>query len=124
MTMLTRNPQLRVWESLMSSSGTRMWRRRSASAPCGAVSKAFDTSKARTWFSSCPRCSLRSARKIGAAAVEPGMAPNCQSAASPLRAKTAVSLRMRGEMSLSCCPSATPLYSSRLPVAVPLGISK
>ena len=30
------------------------------------------------------------------AAVEPGMAPNCQSTAIPLRAKTAVNLCMRG----------------------------
>ena len=94
--------------------------------PCGAVSKAFDTSKARTWFSSCPRCSPRWARNTGAAAVEPSMAPNCQSAASPLRAKTAVNLRMRGVMSIrmSCCPSAIGLYSTRLPVAVPFGISQ
>ena len=45
---------------------------------------------------------------------------------SPLRATTGVNLRMRGVMSIrmSCCPSAIGLYSSRLPVAVPLGISQ
>ena len=66
------------------------------------------------------------ARNTGAAAVEPGMAPNCQSAASPLRARTPVNLRMRGFMSIrmSCCPSAMGLYSSTFPVAVPLGISQ
>ena len=58
-TMRTRDPQLSVWKSLMSSSGTPMWSRRSAGAPCGAVSNVFDTSKARTWLSSCPRCNLR-----------------------------------------------------------------
>ena len=37
-----------------------------------------------------------------------------------------MNLRMRGVMSIrmSCCPSAIGLYSSRLPVAVPLGISQ
>ena len=54
------------------------------------------------------------------------MAPNCQSAANPLRARTAVNLRMRGVMSIrmSCCPSVGGLYSSTLPVAVPLGVSQ
>ena len=54
------------------------------------------------------------------------MAPKCQSAANPVRAKTAVNLRMRGDMSIrmSCCPSAMGLYTSKFPVAVPLGISQ
>ena len=54
------------------------------------------------------------------------MAPNRQSAAYPLPARTAVNVRMRGVMSIrmSCCPSAMGLYASRFPVAVPLGISQ
>ena len=58
-------------------------------------------------------------------AVEPSMAPNCQSAAHPLRARTAVNLLMRGVMSIrmSCYPNAIGLYATKFPVAVPLGIS-
>ena len=100
----------------MTSSGTPMWHRRSASALCGAVPNASDTLKAKTRFSFCSHSSLRCARNTRAAAVEPGMAPNCQYAANPLRARLALSLRMRRVMSIrmSCCPSAMGLNSSRL----------
>ena len=93
-------------------------------APCGVVSNALETSKTRKLFSSCPCCSVRWARNTGADAVEPGMAPSCQSAANPLRARTAVNLRMRGVVSIrmSCWPNAMGLYGSRFPVAMPLGI--
>ena len=73
------------------------------------------------------RCSLRCARNTGAAAEVPGMAPNCQSAAIPLRATTAVNLRMRGgviSILMSCCPNAMGLNASKSPVVVPLDISQ
>ena len=103
-----------------------MWHRRRARTRCGAMSYALETSKARAGFSSCPHCSLRCAMNIRAAAVEPGMAPNCHSAAIPLQAKTAVNLRMRRVISIlmSRCPSAMGLYASKSPVVVPLGINQ
>ena len=66
------------------------------------------------------------ARNTGAAAVEPGVTQNCQSAANPLRARSAVNLLTRGVMSIRmfCCPNALGLYASKFSVAVPLGISQ
>ena len=69
---------------------------------------------------------LRCATNTGVAAVELGMAPKCQFAAIPLRARTTLNLRMRGVTSIlmSCYPNAMGLYASKSPVAVPLGISQ
>ena len=54
------------------------------------------------------------------------MAPNCHSADIPLRARTAVNLRMRGVMTIhmSCCPSGMGRVASQSPVVVFLGIGQ
>ena len=124
-TMRIVEPHLRVWKSFISSSGTRMWRGSRLRAPCGAVLKALETSKARIRFSSCPRYSLPCQEHRGCRR-SAWHGPELPPCSHPLTSQAAVNLRMRGVISLlmSRCPNPMGLYATKSPVVVPLEIGQ